>query len=463
MSITSNTAPTILEQKRKVPFFISRNFAFLWGGQAISNLGDLVFATTLTLWIATVLANGQSWAPLALGGSVLCVSLPMFLIGPLAGVFVDRWDKKRIMMRMDLIRAVCVAFLLLIVVPLPFLPSGHMPPLVQIGAIYFVITLTTICSVFFSPARLSIVQRVVNEKDFEQASGLGLLTQNISRIIGPSLAAPTLFVFGIQWALLINSASFLISALAVRQVQVSIPEEEQTTKKDRSKTHFWHEFLEGLRFFSQSRLLMIVLISLSIVIIGDSAEQTLAVFFILDNLHVPGYLYGLIGTVGGVGGILGALCATFVVKRIGVLHAFWIGIAGFGFLLFVFSRMTLFAPTLILIFLAGFPIATANVALGPMLMRLIPRNLLGRVSAAFETCISLVSILAVSLISVLASVFQNFHASLFIFQFGPYDTILSIGGLITLGTGLGAALSLRHVAPTSAEQLSKPEQAEALS
>lgn len=450
MSITSETPSAVSEQKRKVPFFISRSYAFLWGGQAISNLGDLIFDTTLTLWIATDLAKGQSWAPLALGGAALSVTLPTLLVGPAAGVFVDRWDKLRTMIRMDMIRAVCIALLLLIVFPLPFLPSGHMPPILQIGIVYLIIILTTICSLFFAPARLSIIQRVVDEKDFEQASGLTMLTQNLSRIIGPSLAAPTLFVFGVQWALLLNSASFLISAAAVRLVQVRT--QEGTAKKERSRASFWREFQEGLRFFYKSRVLMVVLISLSIVIIGDTAEQVLGVFFMLDRLHVPAYLYGLVGTFGGVGGILGALLATFVVKRIGSIRSFWIGIASFGFLLFAFSRMTLFGPALILIFLAGFPIAATNVALGPMLLRSIPRELMGRVNAVFSTCTSVVAVLAISLVSTLASLLHNMHASLLIFQFGPYDTILSIGGLITLCAGFGVVLSLRSVASASSEQ-----------
>lgn len=451
-TLAKETASAALKQKQKTPFYISRNYAFLWGGHAISNLGDLIFDTTLTLWIATDIARGQSWAPLAIGSAVLCTTIPTLLFGPIAGVFVDRWDKRRTMIRMDIIRAICVALLLLIAIPLPFLPSGHVPTLGQLGAIDLVILLTTVCSLFFVPARTSIIQGVVDEKEFERASGLAMLTQNLSRIIGPSLAAPTLFIFGIHWALLINAASFLISAMAISQVRPA--EQTRTPKKDQSGSGFWSEFKEGLLFYAKSRILLVVLIALSIAMIGDSAEQTLGVFFMLNNLHVPTYLYGIIGTVGGMGGILGALLATSVVKRIGTIRSFWMGTACFGFLLFVFSRMSLFVPALVLIFLAGFPIAASNVAVGPMLLRSIPRELLGRVNAVFTTCLSIVSILAVSLISILASLLQNLHTRLFIFQLGPYDTLLSIGGLLTVLVGIGIAISLHNVslAPQTTRQ-----------
>jgi MFS family permease len=429
--------------KKKTPFYISRNYAFLWGGQAISNLGDLIFDTTLTLWIATGIARGQSWAPIAMGGAVLCISIPTFLVGPLAGVFVDRWDKRRTMIWMDTIRAICIALLLLMALPLPFLASHQLPAIAQLVAVYVVLLFTTICSLFFGPARLSIVKDVVDEKNLERASGLGMLTQNISRIVGPSLAAPTLFVFGVQWALLIDVASFLVSAFAIRFVQIT--EQSMPSKGGDPKTGFWREFKAGLSFFAQNRVLLIILVALTLVITGDSAEQTLGVFFMLDNLHVPTYLYGFIGTVGGIGGILGALASVYIVERIGTKRAFWMGITGFGLLLFLFSRMTLFGPALVLIFLAGLPTTAVSVALGPLLLRSIPRDLLGRVNAVFGTCLSGVAILAVSVISALASLLQNFQASFLGLRFGPYDTIFSVSGLLTISIGIGVAISLRNV------------------
>src|SRR5947209_12832846 len=84
------------------PFFISRNYALLWSGQAISLLGDTLLATTIVLWIATRVAAGVSWAPLAVGVAFLAKEIPEFIVGPVAGVYADRWDKRRTMLAMDL-------------------------------------------------------------------------------------------------------------------------------------------------------------------------------------------------------------------------------------------------------------------------------------------------------------------------------------------------------------------------
>ncbi len=96
--------------------FINRNFALLWFGQVISMLGDYVFTTTLTLWVVTTIARGQSWASLAVSGLLIASTLPTFLIGPFAGVFTDRWEKRRTLLWMDTLQALLILSLLLVTV-----------------------------------------------------------------------------------------------------------------------------------------------------------------------------------------------------------------------------------------------------------------------------------------------------------------------------------------------------------
>jgi hypothetical protein len=67
-------------------YLINREFARLWYGQAVSTVGDMIFDTTLVLWVATVLAKGKSWAPAAVSGIMLSVGIAVMVVGPLAGV-----------------------------------------------------------------------------------------------------------------------------------------------------------------------------------------------------------------------------------------------------------------------------------------------------------------------------------------------------------------------------------------
>src|SRR5690348_18470932 len=91
MNATTGDTPLAPTSPNKAGLLINRDFALLWLGQAVSYLGDFVFDTTLVVWIATQLAVGQPWAPLAVSGVLVAATLPIFLVGPIAGVFVDRW------------------------------------------------------------------------------------------------------------------------------------------------------------------------------------------------------------------------------------------------------------------------------------------------------------------------------------------------------------------------------------
>src|SRR5215469_6303647 len=117
----ATTAIPAASETRLAHLLINRPFALLWSGQAISILGDFIFNTTLALWIVTRLAANQPWAPLAVSGALVAAALPDLLVGPFAGVFVDRWDRRRTMLRMDALRALLIGLLILLsgLVPVP--------------------------------------------------------------------------------------------------------------------------------------------------------------------------------------------------------------------------------------------------------------------------------------------------------------------------------------------------------
>lgn len=186
---------------------INRDFARLWLGQAVSTVGDYVFDTTLVVWVATVLFRGNGrLGPLAVSGLVLCTILATLLIGPVAGVFVDRWNHRRIMLASELIRFALVGGLtLVILLPVTALPAGA-----WLALLYVVVFLVSAMEQFFNPARFATIGDIVTgEADQSRAFGLSTATVSSAAIIGPPLAAPLLFAAGIKWALLLNALSYL--------------------------------------------------------------------------------------------------------------------------------------------------------------------------------------------------------------------------------------------------------------
>ncbi len=138
----------------------NRSWHRLWLAQAVSLTGDCVFDITIMLWVATVLAKDQPWAPEAASGVLIAAAVPVLVVGPLAGVWVDRWDRRRIMLTADACSAVLIA--LLLVVP----ALGHRLPLAaELGTVYAVVAAESAFAQFFSPSRLAVLGLIVAPVD----------------------------------------------------------------------------------------------------------------------------------------------------------------------------------------------------------------------------------------------------------------------------------------------------------
>ena len=285
---------------------INRNFALLWAGQSISFIGDALLDFTFALWIAFDLGRGQSWAPLAVSGVLAASSVGTLVIGPISGVFVDRWDKRRTMLAVILLQAILTAALLLVAdqAPLPFFPGGHPALAVKLVAVYVVIFLVYGLAQFARAARTALIGDIVPEPDQPQASGLIETMAGLSFIIGFGVA-PLLFVpFGIGVALLADALSFVVAFLAILAVRA--PGAARSVKQG-ERGDVRREFLDGLRFTLGNLVTRTLLVALVIVMFGSGAINALFVFFVAEDLHASEAAIGAFPVVLGVGLVLGAL------------------------------------------------------------------------------------------------------------------------------------------------------------
>src|SRR3954447_7287762 len=91
---------------------INNNFTRLFAGETLSGLGDAILETTLVVWIASDLAAGKSWSALAVSALLVASTVPILVVGPIAGALVDRWpDKRRTLLRADIVSAVLILIL----------------------------------------------------------------------------------------------------------------------------------------------------------------------------------------------------------------------------------------------------------------------------------------------------------------------------------------------------------------
>ena len=430
-----------ITSSQRTSWFINRNFALLWFGQSTSNIGDFFFTTTLTLWVATQLARGQSWAPLAVSAVAMASVIPLLIVGPIAGVFVDRWDKRQTMLRMDALRAILVALLLLLIM---FISIGKNPGTNMwfLIAIYTTIALVSVCSQFFNPSRFALIGSIVPDAQRTRAMSLTSISFNLSLIIGPSLAAPLYFALGVQWAIAIDVLSFVISFLAIMAVQVP---ETLFGKKIRDSKNFLREFVEGLHFFRGNKLLIVLLIAGILFQFGAGPSDALYVLFGIQNLHTPKNVLGLFEANYGIGVIVGLLASIYIAKWLGEVRVFWLSFLMWGSCMVIFGRTTNFIAGFALFFLLGFANAGINVVVGPLMLKATPHEFVGRVQSFNTPLIVGSSLLATTLAGLLAStVLNGFHASFLGSSFGTLDTLFSLSGFIVMGAGVYVLLALRN-------------------
>jgi MFS family permease len=450
-SSTSEATPA-----RKPGLLINRNFALLWTGGAISVFGDFIFDFTLIVWVTVSLAAHQAWAPLAVSGVLLAVAVPTFVFGPIAGVFVDRWDKRRTMLAMDAIRAMLIGLLVLAtnVVPLPFVPDGHIPLAGQLGMLYAVVFMNAVCTQFFGPARMALIRDIVTEPARAQATGLSQAVQMLGMVIGPPLAPLLYLAAGAQWAIGIDALSFVASFLLVLAVEAP---PAATSRIAGQTPNFLREFFAGLGFAFRDRTIATLLISITIVMVGASAFNALDIFFVLHNLHAPVSLYGFLSAGMGLGAILGAILAAALAQRIGLTRTLSLSMFILSCLMLAYTRMTSFLPALVIISVGGIFQAALNVAAGPLLMRVTPRAFMGRVAATVNPTAALASMLGTIVAGYLAgTVLAGFHQQVHGITFGTFDTILGGGGVLTI---LGAIYTIVRLGWRDPAPVDEPETA----
>jgi MFS family permease len=348
-------------------------------------------------------------------------------------------------MRMDLIRAAIIILLLLVtgILPLPFFADGHIPIFWQLGALYSIVVLISICDQFFNPANMALIGHIVEEPERARASGLNQITSNLAIVVGPALGALLFFSVGIQWALLFDALSFVISFIAIKSMHVP-PFEKPDGQVPQDS--FLHEFLEGFQFYAHNQILMTILVTGVIVLLGAGAFNALNIFFVTQNLHASASIYGVLASAAGLGAICGAIFATIFAQRLGVVRVFWVSVLLVGAVVVLMARMTNVIPALTLAFLMGFTNTPIEVALMPLLLHATPQKFIGRVTAVLSPMMSLASTLSIVIAGYLDStVLRNFHTTLLGIAFGPVDTIFTCAGILAILAGIYAMLSLRNV------------------
>jgi Na+/melibiose symporter-like transporter len=297
-----------------------------------------------------------------------------------------------------------------------------------------VVALSSICSQLFNPSRLALIGDLAPPAQQARASSLMFMTVSLGVTIGPALAAPLYVAYGPMIALAFDALSFLVSFVALWALRA--PKE---TRSATTAGGVLGELVSGLRYFFHHRGLRALLFVTALTLAGSSAINTLGIFFLTTNLQSPAAYFGLLSAATGIGVLVGSVCAVWIVPRIGPERSFWISVLVVGGLIVVYARQTDFIAAVGLLLLLGLPSAALNVAIGPLILAYTPRAMVGRAAAIFTPATSLAAALSAALAGYLAStLLGGFHLALAGIEFGPYDTLYLLSGVLIAASGVYA-------------------------
>jgi Major Facilitator Superfamily len=419
-------------------WWIHRDFAYLWVGQSLSNIGDALLSTSFVFIVVTSIAPHQPWAPLAVSGLLMTQIVPSLLLRPLAGVWVDRWNTRRTMMVVDGLRALAIlgywqasAFLL------------HAAWPWRLGVVYGLVLVVSLGTQFFNPAQMVLLADIVPAATRGRASGLSLITSQFALVIGPALAAPAYFVFGIQSVLAADLVSFLISCCTIWAISAS----RGNSTPPRDVQHFWQDFRAGLHLFATQPILRTVAISLAVAMVGIGVLESLNVFFVTLNLQAPVAWFGYLGAAFSAGSILGGAVGMVWVARVGLIRAYTGSMCAVGIMLMLYAWMDRFWLALCIFALLGIPNAVNNVAVGPLILNVTPFSFVGRIFAILTPAWSGVFFLSIFVSGVLFSSIAS-QGALLLFgrSIHPLTWLLMLSGMLVLTGGIYAQVTLKLTA-----------------
>lgn len=406
-----------------------------FSASAISTLGDLVFDITVVLWISTQIAAGKSWAPAAVSGVLLAAALPMVLVGPLAGVYSDRHDRRSMMLAANLVQSLSVGSLLL--VPLCSNAIGVVGQLVWI---YLAIAVANSAAQFFMQGRLAMITRTVPDRMRTTAFSVQGSANSLLAIVGPPLAAPLLFSVGVGWALAIDAVSFAVSCLLLRRI-----EWDSAPERANLDATFGESLREGARAVAANKVLLAICIAVTVVTLAAGGTNVLEVFFVQDVLHRRAALLGVLAMAFGIGTLVGVAIAPRVERRIDAATIFVLGVMAFGLLVVAFSRMTELPAALVLWALVGIPLGLVNTVLSPLAIRSVPSAVLGRAIVVLNVLPTVAGLLSTAATGwVVSTALRGLNAHLAGMHFGPIDTVFTASGLLTFATGLAVWRPIRR-------------------
>jgi Na+/melibiose symporter-like transporter len=350
-----------------------RNFALLWWGGLISFMGDWIMFTALPLHVLFLTGSVA-----AMGLYFVVASIPGIVLGSVAGVFVDRWDRKWILVVTSLALAPVYCLLLLVNAP------------EQVWITYVVALVGNIIRQLSNPAESALLPKLVGEGDLVTANSLNSLNNNLARLIGPAVGGVVYAWFGFHASVLLDVASFIIGAILIALISAprSITRATHAEGEEAHahlKSNIFAEWLAGLKLIVHNSMLARILFLATMIWLADGAITVLLAVYVKDALHGGSMELGWLMTAQAIGGLVGSAFIGRISKKVQAWQLVAYGLLFFGVVDLLIFAIPILPLNLALLVLIGAPLVGLDVGALTLLQILTPDRFRGRVFGAVGT------------------------------------------------------------------------------
>ncbi|ASL65384.1 MFS transporter [Bacillus cereus] len=372
----------------------------LLSGVGIANLGAWIYLIALNVLVYNM------------GGSALAVAT-LYVIKPLATLFtnawsgsmIDRLNKRKLMIHLDIYRALFIAIL-------PLLPS--------LWIVYVFVFFISMASAIYEPTAMTYMTKLIPVEQRQRFNSLRTLIGSGASLIGPAVAGGLLIAGTPEFAIYMNAIAFLLSGfITLLLPNLDKKEASDTTSNTLSLTVLKKDWNTVINFSRKHVYVVCVYFLFQSMFVLATATDSLELSFAKEVLLLTDSEYGFLVSIAGAGFILGAITNTILSKKLA--HSFLIGIGSLfiaiGYLIYAFSNIFLIAA--IGFFILSFSMAYANTGFYTFYQNNVPVHIMGRIGSIYGLVIALVTIF----ITILSGVAT---------QFISIQLVVIVGSLIML-------------------------------
>lgn len=365
----------------KLPLLGNGDFVLLMCGKFVSLIGSQVQTWALSLYILETTGSKVQFS------AVLALQfIPQLIIQPVAGVLVDRFDRKKIIVGLDFLSGICVGIF-------AFIFKANR--VFTLGPVSILVMILAAISAAFQPAIISSVPIIVDKKDLAAANSTNAFVMSVGIAIAPAIAGVVFGNFGLFFVLMLNSISFILSAIS--EIFINIPMIEKHDSRF-SFHEFKEDFMGGLRFVLSSRTMIgIIGIAFALNLVIDAVADTAPTTMLEQILNASKEQQGYLKTMALISMLIAPVTCGLLAKIMSLKKVLYTSVVTIGFVTAAFSvvvylnslfKLVFWVPyvaVLIILFFLKMLETMGSISLSTACQQESPREMLGRVGTLMNT------------------------------------------------------------------------------